>query len=341
MKYLRIVPALLLLSLFLTECQVSADDATEPAPPVLSVPIACEPRKTCFIQSYVDTIRGPERGDYACGSATQDEHKGTDFRVLSAAVAEKGVAVLAAADGTVKARRDAMPDQLVAEGDKDGIKGRECGNGVVLDHGHGWETQYCHMRRGSVGVDSGQLVRRGQRLGDVGYSGLAQFAHLHFEVRHDGKVIDPFSGRTQNEACDRDTRNAKDQWDEAFDRAFQYANGEIISAVFTNVMPEVDALERSDHVPAPHRASPQLLFVARFMNLRAKDRVRLEVTGPNGFALTSTTEPLDRDKATYVAYAGKRLSQPMWASGSYNGTVRLIRGQAVVGEARAEVRLMD
>jgi D-3-phosphoglycerate dehydrogenase len=48
------------------------------------------------------------------------------------------------------------------------IAGRECGNGVVIAHEDGWETQYCHMRRGSVAVQPGERVARGQTLGLVG-----------------------------------------------------------------------------------------------------------------------------------------------------------------------------
>ena len=71
--------------------------------------------------------------------------------------------------------------------------GRDCGNGVVIDHDDGWQTQYCHLRRGSVGVTRGQAVARGDRLGVVGMSGRTQFPHLHLSVRRDGAVIDPFA----------------------------------------------------------------------------------------------------------------------------------------------------
>ena len=72
------------------------------------------------------------------------------------------------------------------------LKGRECGNGVVLRHKGGWETQYCHLKQGSVLVKSGQEVWAGQELGFVGQSGKAAFPHVHLSVRKDGKVVDPF-----------------------------------------------------------------------------------------------------------------------------------------------------
>jgi len=76
----------------------------------LSLPLACEPHRTCFIQSYPDVEPSGEAKDYACGGATYDKHNGVDFRLLSAKATEAGVAVLAAADGRVKAARDGVPD---------------------------------------------------------------------------------------------------------------------------------------------------------------------------------------------------------------------------------------
>ncbi len=57
------------------------------------------------------------------------------------------------------------------------------------------------MRKGSLALKRGSRVKRGDRLGEVGYSGLVEFAHLHFMVRHAGKVIDPESGLRIGQPC--------------------------------------------------------------------------------------------------------------------------------------------
>jgi murein DD-endopeptidase MepM/ murein hydrolase activator NlpD len=67
------------------------------------------------------------------------------------------------------------------------------GNGVVIDHGNGWETQYCHLKQGSVQVVTGETVTTGTALGQIGQSGRAEFPHVHFAVRHEGAKIDPFA----------------------------------------------------------------------------------------------------------------------------------------------------
>ena len=59
---------------------------------------------------------------------------------------------------------------------------------MLIDHGGGWRTQYCHMRQGSVRVRKGDRVRDRQRLGTIGLSGKTEFPHLHLSVRFRGKV---------------------------------------------------------------------------------------------------------------------------------------------------------
>ena len=52
---------------------------------------------------------------------------------------------------------------------------------VVLDHGNGWQTLYAHLLRAQI--RPGQLIRTGELIGNVGKSGYASTAHLHFELR--------------------------------------------------------------------------------------------------------------------------------------------------------------
>jgi murein DD-endopeptidase MepM/ murein hydrolase activator NlpD len=69
--------------------------------------------------------------------------------------------------------------------------GWESGYGlmVVIDHGYGLETRYGHMSRTAARV--GQEVKRGDLLGYVGSTGLSTGPHLHYEVRVNGRAVDP------------------------------------------------------------------------------------------------------------------------------------------------------
>jgi murein DD-endopeptidase MepM/ murein hydrolase activator NlpD len=67
--------------------------------------------------------------------------------------------------------------------------GGSCGIHVVLEHGDGIETLYCHLSEAAVA--NGQPVGAGQRIGSVGSSGFSTGPHLHFEVHRDGRAVDP------------------------------------------------------------------------------------------------------------------------------------------------------
>ena len=110
----------------------------------LGLPIACEIGRNCWVQNYVDHDPSPAVKDYACGGQTYDGHDGTDIRVLNTG---SKADVIASAAGTVKGMRAGVADNLMrTEADRAAVGNRECGNGVVIDHEGGWQTQYCHMR---------------------------------------------------------------------------------------------------------------------------------------------------------------------------------------------------
>ncbi|MCI9414064.1 MAG: peptidoglycan DD-metalloendopeptidase family protein [Clostridiales bacterium] len=67
--------------------------------------------------------------------------------------------------------------------------GQGYGYYVMIDHGGGYVTRYAHCS--SVLVTKGQKVTQGQLIAKAGDSGNSQGAHLHFEIRVNGKAVDP------------------------------------------------------------------------------------------------------------------------------------------------------
>jgi len=63
------------------------------------------------------------------------------------------------------------------------------GNYVVIDHGFGYSTLYGHNQR--LLVTAGQSVERGQVIARLGNTGRSSAPHLHFEIRLDGRSVDP------------------------------------------------------------------------------------------------------------------------------------------------------
>jgi len=60
---------------------------------------------------------------------------------------------------------------------------------VDVEHGYGYKTRYAHMS--SLAVNVGDVVDDHQRLGRIGSTGHSTGPHLHYEVRHYGKLINP------------------------------------------------------------------------------------------------------------------------------------------------------
>ena len=63
------------------------------------------------------------------------------------------------------------------------------GNTVMVDHGQGLITMYCHMS--SISVEVGQTVEKGQHLGGVGKTGRVTGAHLHWSVSLNNARVNP------------------------------------------------------------------------------------------------------------------------------------------------------
>ena len=78
----------------------------------------------------------------------------------------------------------AAPGRVVSVGRANGY-----GNLVVIDHGHGLETRYGHLS--GFAVKRGQMITRGQQIAFMGSTGRSTGTHLHFEVRVNGRALNP------------------------------------------------------------------------------------------------------------------------------------------------------
>ncbi len=71
--------------------------------------------------------------------------------------------------------------------------GRESGYGkfVLIRHNNGYESAYGHMSAYAKGMHEGVKVRQGQVIGFVGSTGLSTGSHVHYEIRVNGRFVDP------------------------------------------------------------------------------------------------------------------------------------------------------
>lgn len=313
----------------------AAPEATPPRP-VFALPLACQMGRTCEVQHYVDRDPGPAVRDYKCGRRSYNGHDGIDIRILDMAAQRAGVDVLAAAPGRVARLRDGVADISIRAPGAPSVAGQECGNGVVIDHGNGWETQYCHIAKGSVRVKVGDTVAAGTPVAKVGLSGETEFPHLHFTVRRAGKVVDPFAPDATNPgACAAQAS----LWTAAASRQMSYKAGAILNAGFAGAPVTMQDVENGG-IAAPGVGSAYVVAYARAIELELGDTVEIALTGPGGAALASaTTQPLDHDKAQYISFVGKKRPAAGWPRGVYAAQIRVHRKGAVALERRVETTL--
>jgi len=304
---------------------------------VLQLPVDCTlgDAGQCFVQQYMDRDPGPDARDFTCQRLSYDGHQGTDFALRSFAEIAHGVDVLAAAPGRVTGVRDGMADIAFRPEHADALRGRECGNGVVIDHGGGWETQYCHLRQGSVRVTRGDVVKAGDVLGEIGMSGRAAFAHVHLSVRKDGTHIDPYApGDIARCAA---TPAADTLW--ADPPAYQPTG--LIAAGFATAVPEYSAIKAGTaHVPRAAQTAPALVLWGYAFGSHPGDTMRFEITDADGVVVLRNTVNLTKHQAQYFRANGRKTQGAAWfRPGTYRGQVTLLRGGDVVSQRQSEITI--
>lgn len=296
-------------------------------PPSLRLPLDCRLGETCWVMNYADDDPSPAARDFTCRPRTYDNHSGTDFAIRDLDTMRRGVPVLAAAAGKVVAARDGVEDGLWLAGRKEEVVGprRQCGNRVVIDHGDGWVTDYCHMRQGSIQVKVGEDVRAGQTLGLVGVSGMTDFPHAHIGVLHfepgakDGQPVDPFTGTATTAGCGRPVRPLWAQ-------PLAYDGGELYAAGFADHVPTGPEIKQ--HAAGTSRLppdAPALVVWGAMFGAARGDQIRVALTAPDGTTLYEHVTTVDGDQAWRLWGAGKKRPQAGWAPGRYGGSITLER----------------
>jgi len=302
----------------------------------LGLPAQCELGKTCFVQQYPDMAAGDAVADPLCGGLTYDGHSGTDLRILSMKDMEAGYAVIAVGDGKVLRVRDQEQDHLIeTESERASVAGRECGNGLVMQLQDGYEVQYCHLRKGSLAVKPGDVVQTGDRLGEIGASGLAQFPHIHITVSRNGDTLDPLTGRKLSEGCASTFRPDESLFAPEIVAKIEPAKPDILAFGVAGRPVAYEALVREGPPPVVSTSDSVFVTWAWFANLKSGSVVRLVLKDAKGDTLVDHTgEPLERNKAAYAAFAGKKRTLP---PGQYQIEVSVTLDSTILRKAASEI----
>jgi prefoldin subunit 5 len=99
-------------------------------------------------------------------------HEGLDFR------ARVGTPVYAPGDGTIQFAANRLGGY---------------GLTIDLDHGYGYVTRYAHLSGFADGIRAGVKVKRGDLIGYTGRTGRVSGPHLHYEILHNGRAVNPMN----------------------------------------------------------------------------------------------------------------------------------------------------
>lgn len=294
--------------------------------PKFHLPLACVYGQNCWVMNYTDTgpVGDGKAVDPGCLNRTYQDHKGTDFEIADERAMKQGVSVLAAQAGTVTRARDGEKDQWSNEAQLQKIRAekRDCGNAVLIDHGDGWQTMYCHMKEGSIAVKAGQKVKMGDKLGEVGLSGYTQFPHVHFGITHGKEIIDPFTGVSIDQPCGK---NAQSLWDPSVKISY-----EALAIRRTGFDTKEPSLGLLDHGEKPQTVlyaaqSPSLVYYVVFNGARLNDQVDLKIYGPDDKIFAEHSVKQDQTRNRQLLYVGRKTDQILLRKGKYRGTVLITR----------------
>lgn len=295
------------------------------APPQFGWPVACTPGQSCWIVNYADDDPSTASAkDFTCGDMTYEGHDGTDIAIRDHRTIADNIAVLAAADGVVQRTRDSVED---GDGTAQALEASRaakngCGNAVMLDHGNGWQTLYCHMKRGSIDVSTGQRVQAGDRLGAVGQSGLAGFAHVHFGVMHNGQIFDPFTGQPSAAGCGKSGTASLWRTPIPYETLIPYAAG------FSSQLPETDKLVNDTSSPGRMAVnSPVMAFWILLYGAQPGDHIGLQILDPENKVYVEKETIQEQKKIRLLKYIGLRTANHPLRPGIYTGKAILTRTQ--------------
>lgn len=298
----------------------------------MGLPIQCPKNERCFPLLYPDREPGSEVVDFGCGRMTYDGHTGTDFAIPDERAVQRGVPVVTVAGGKVLRTRDGVPDRRIEnQENREAVMAIACGNGIVMDHGNGWTTQYCHLRQGSVKVKAGQSLAKGEQIGFVGYSGAASFPHVHLTVRHQETVVDPFVGLGAKDGC-RVPRNP------LWEKPLAYAPTGLVRAGFAPKVPSLEELWQGqfggDRLAV---SSEALVFWVQAYGVEKGDVERIQLIRANGQVLADKQQTLAQSQRIWVRSLGLPFKSRPPVGASWRGRYELRRGNQIVVEVERTI----
>lgn len=295
----------------------------------IGFPVNCKLNEDCFFFMYPDRLEKngdyEDAYDYRCGTMSYDKHSGTDIIVKHVPQLEKGIEVLAAADGIVYETRDSVPDRRIRTGEPIPTS-LEAGNRIYINHADEWHTDYVHLMRNSIRVKKGDKVKKGQVIALMGLSGRSQLPHLHFSLYYKDKVVDPFVGLTSMYGC-----NTKEE--PIWETHYPYKRTGIIRTGFADKAVTLDELWDGMY---QEKTMPQnisaLVAWSHFYGLIKGDIIQTKIFDPNASLFSDLSYTMEENMRLYSRSAGKTTEFKILTPGIWRSETSVKRGEEYVAK---------
>lgn len=306
-------------------CLVLAKTIT-PVKPLFVMPVNCTMNKDCWITQYPDEDPTSRWHDYTGGRRTSNKHTGTDIALSTIKAMNDGVSVVAAMDGTVVGIRDGMADINVKNTDLESVDGVECGNRVAINHGDGWLTDYCHLKKGSLTVKKGDKVTANQKIGEVGLSGFTEMPHLHFQAMHYKDVIDPFTAEPLLYPATPLKKDFKTLWSKPALKAFKYYPVLIYNIGISDTQPDSDKIKGGEFSKSVkiNTETPFIYLWSDNLAVEKDDIIKFVIKDPSAKTLMNRQFFVDKSNVRRFVFARLSNTQPL-EPGTYTAEVKVTR----------------
>lgn len=298
----------------------------------LVIPLGCDYGNNCYISRYFDHhVEDGDAVDYTCGSLSKRGYVSTDFTLEDFTIMDRGVQVVAAEAGIVESVRHNMQDVAIDMAGEEAVRGRECGNGVVIRHNRGYSTQYCHLKKDTVTVEPGDIIEQGYVIADVGVSGKTNYPTMSFTVFRDGFPVDPFTGEdpiTENTDVPCGTVDIYPLWDRKTEKRLRYISGDILYNGFTVHPPHADGARRGKfRLSAISKHEQFIVYWADMFGIQPGDTVDIRILSPEGHVLKEHTHDVSVNAPRYFQRLTLRRhhQSTAWPPGIYTGEINVSR----------------
>lgn len=226
------------------------------------------------VSNFVDHQGGSGIKDYFCQEKTYNGHRGTDIYLWPFwwyAMDHNQAEIIAAADGQILYKFDGNYDRSCVMGSGDW-------NAVYVQHADGSIAWYGHMKNGSLTTKNvGDMVSKGEFLGNVGSSGSSTGPHLHFEVYNSSsQLIDPFEG-----SCN--LLNSESWWEDQLPHDKPTINAVLTHSAYP-VFPDCPQQEVTN-LKNYFETGESVYLAVYLTDQEAGSTMHLKVTRPNGTIL--------------------------------------------------------